>query len=192
MATEPVFFPTGKLPADLLGRLLSDLEGHPRLLVGPRVGEDAPVIDMGDRCLIVKFDPITFAEKRIGWYAVHVNANDIACMGAAPAWSLAILLLPEGRADENLVATIWNDIRSACHKVGATLCGGHTEITIGLSRPIVCGQMLGEAPKANIIRGEGAREGDAILLTRVVPVEGTAIMAEMKGDELAGSLGGPY
>jgi hypothetical protein len=104
MATEPVFFPTGKLPADLLGRLLSDLEGHPRLLVGPRVGEDAAVIDMGDRCLIVKFDPITFAEKRIGWYAVHVNANDIACMGAAPAWSLAILLLPEGRADENLVA----------------------------------------------------------------------------------------
>jgi hydrogenase maturation factor len=85
--------------------------------------------------------------------------------------------------------TIWNDIRSACHKVGATLCGGHTEITIGLSRPIVCGQMLGEAPKANIIRGEGAREGDAILLTRAVPVEGTAIMAEMKGDELAGSLG---
>lgn len=189
MTDKPAPFPPGKLPADLLGRLLSDLEGHPRLRVGPRVGEDAAVIDMGDRCLVVKTDPITFAEKRIGWYAVHVNANDIACMGAAPAWFLATILLPEGRADENMVAVIWRDIRAACLEVGAVLCGGHTEITIGLSRPIVCGQMLGEASKKDIIRGEGAREGDAILLTRAVPVEGTAIMAEVKGDELAGQLG---
>ncbi|MBT3350716.1 MAG: hydrogenase expression protein [Nitrospinaceae bacterium] len=189
MATNSAPFPPGKLPADLLGKLLSDVEGHPRLLVGPRVGEDAAVIDMGDRCVIVKSDPITFAEKRIGWYAVHVNANDIACMGARPAWFLATLLLPERQTDESMVATIWRDIRAACSEIGATLCGGHTEITIGLSRPIVCGQMLGEAPKENIIRGEGAREGDAILLTRAVPVEGAAIMAEVKGDELAKSLG---
>ncbi len=182
-------FPLGKLPAGLLGRLLADLEGHPRLAVGPRVGEDAAVIDMGNRYLVAKTDPITFVEDRIGWYAVHVNANDIACMGAAPAWFLATLLLPEKRTDETMVETIWADIREACQSLDVILCGGHTEITSGLARPIVCGQMLGEVGKNDLIRGDGAREGDMILLTRPVPVEGTAILADIKGEELSASLG---
>ena len=64
------------------------------MLIGPRVGEDA-VIDMGDRLLIAKSDPITFATDAIGHYAVTVNANDIAVMGGTPRWFLATLLLPE-------------------------------------------------------------------------------------------------
>ncbi|MEE9276403.1 MAG: AIR synthase-related protein [bacterium] len=182
--------PPGKLPAALLGRLLGGLEGHPRLVVGPRVGEDAAVIDVGGgRCIVAKSDPITFVEDRIGWYAVHVNANDVACMGAAPAWFLMTLLLPEGRAGEEMVEAIWEDVRSACRDLGATLCGGHTEVTLGLSRPIVCGQMLGEVEKSRLIRGDGARAGDAILLTRPVPVEGTAILAKAKAEALAPVLG---
>ena len=50
----------------------------PRVIVGPAVGEDAAIIDMGDRYLIAKSDPITFATDAIGYYAVVVNANDIA------------------------------------------------------------------------------------------------------------------
>ena len=182
-------FPLGKLPAGILGGLLSGLEVHPRLIVGPRVGEDAAVIDMGGRYLVAKSDPITFAEDRIGRYAVHVNANDIACMGADPAWFLSTLLLPEGRANEEMLRAIWNDIQKACRELGIVICGGHTEITPGLDRPIVCGQMLGEVSKEMLVRGDGAREGDAILLTRAVPVEGAAILANAKGAELAAELG---
>ncbi|MEE9241283.1 MAG: AIR synthase family protein [bacterium] len=183
-------FPVGKLPAGLLARLLAGLPGHPRLAVGPRVGEDAAVIDMGDRYLVAKTDPITFVKERIGWYAVHVNANDIACMGAAPAWFLATLLLPENRTDEKMVEAIWSDIREACQNLDVILCGGHTEISSGLTRPIVCGQMLGEVEKNGLIRGDGAREGDVVLLTRAVPVEGTAILANIKRDMLVAALGG--
>jgi hydrogenase maturation factor len=189
MTGDPPPLPLGKLPPALLGRLLSGLESHPRLAVGPRVGEDAAVIDMGDRYLVAKSDPITFVEERIGWYAVHVNANDIACMGAAPMWFLATLLLPEGRASEEMIERIWSDIKGACREMSITLCGGHTEVTAGLPRPIVCGQMLGEVSKEGLIRGDGAKEGDAVLLTRAVPVEGTAILAGAKGEELAPILG---
>lgn len=182
-------FSLGKLPAGLLGRLLRELPGHPRLVVGPKVGEDAAVIELGDRYLVAKTDPITFVEDRIGWYAVHVNANDVACMGARPAWFLATLLLPEGRADEQMVNVIWDDIREACQSLDVILCGGHTEISAGLPRPIVCGQMLGEVTKDRLIRGDGARGEDVILLTRAVPVEGTAILADLKGRELAETLG---
>ncbi|MDP2949421.1 MAG: hydrogenase expression protein, partial [Chloroflexota bacterium] len=61
----------GKLPNELLARLLArigpDVSG--RVVVGPGVGEDAAVIDMGERLLVAKSDPITFASDLIGWYA---------------------------------------------------------------------------------------------------------------------------
>src|SRR3989304_448012 len=53
----------------------------------------------GGRLLVAKTDPVTFASDHIGWYTVHVNANDIACMGARPAWFLATVLLPEGASE---------------------------------------------------------------------------------------------
>ena len=168
----------------MLDALLKNANPHPRLIVGPQVGEDAAVIDMGDRYLVVKSDPITFVEHRIGRYAVHVNANDIVCMGATPLWFLMTLLLPEGRADEAMVNRIWEEVGETCADLGITLCGGHTEITSGLEFPILSGHMLGEVSKENLISGADARADDLILLTRAIPVEGTAILADAKYDYL--------
>ena len=178
----------GKLPPDVLGALLKNTGSHPRLVVGPQVGEDAAVIDVGDRYLVAKSDPITFVENHIGRYAVHVNANDIACMGAAPLWFLMTLLLPEGRADEAMVSRIWKEVEDACADLGITLCGGHTEVTSGLEFPILSGHMLGEVSKEKLIRGTGAQADDFILLTRPVPVEGTAILADAKYDFLKNTM----
>ena len=85
----------GKLPHDLLKRFLNDL-GIPenRVLLGPNVGEDSAFISFGSSTLIAKSDPITFATDRIGWYAIQVNANDIAASGGTPKWFLGTLLLP--------------------------------------------------------------------------------------------------
>ena len=83
--------PVGKLPSDQLADLMALLPGGPRVVLGPSVGEDAAVIDMPDRYLVAKTDPITFATDEIGWYAVHVNANDIATTGAVPLWFMATL-----------------------------------------------------------------------------------------------------
>ena len=74
--------PAGKLPPPMLDRLLRRFApSDPRLIVGPQMGEDAAVIDFGATYLVAKTDPITFATGEIGWYAVNVNANDIAVMG---------------------------------------------------------------------------------------------------------------
>ncbi len=57
----------GKLSARHLQALLAGLpQRDERVLLGPRVGEDAAVIDVGDRCLVVATDPVTFATDRIG------------------------------------------------------------------------------------------------------------------------------
>lgn len=183
-------FPAGKLPAARLEALLDAIPRRdPRLLVGPRPGEDAAVIDMGDEaCLVVTTDPITFASDRIGSYAVHVNANDVAVMGARPRWFFLVLLLPAGKADETMVDAVMRDVSLACDSLGATLCGGHTEITPGLERPVAVGQMMGEVERSALRRKESLSAGDAVVLAGSAGIEGTAILAREKRDVLAGSL----
>ena len=141
------------------------------MLIGPQLGEDAAVIDLGERYLVVTTDPITFATDRIGRYAVHVNANDVAVLGARPLWFFVVLLLPEGGTTLELVETIMDDVQTTCDAAGIALGGGHTEITQGLERPILVGQMLGEVAPRRLVRKNRLAIGDQILLTRGVAVE---------------------
>jgi hydrogenase expression/formation protein HypE len=175
----------GKLPPELLQRLLSAYtSADPRVIVGPAVGEDAAVIDMGGRHLIVTSDPITFATDAIGYYAVVVNANDIATRGGQPKWFLATLLLPEHTTSEALVDTIFAQIAQACSTFGIALVGGHTEVTCGLDRPILSGHMLGEVEPAALVTTAGAQMGDVLLLTKGICLEGASIIARERQVDL--------
>ena len=120
----------------------------------------------------------------IGRYAVHVNANDVAVLGARPLWFFVVLLLPEGRTTPELAETIMADVRATCEELGITLGGGHTEITQGLDRPILVGQMLGEIVPTRLVRKTRIAVGDQILLTRGVAIEGTAILAQEMNEQL--------
>ncbi len=181
--------PVGKLPTQLLEKMLASYAmDDPRVVVGPRIGEDAAVIDFGDRYLVAKTDPITFATDEIGWYAVNVNANDIACCGATPRWFLATLLLPETGTTAELVESIFAQLAEACRQLGVTLCGGHTEITYGLDRPIIVGQMLGETTPDRLVTSGGAQPGDVLILTKGIAVEGTSLIAREKRSDLTDIL----
>lgn len=181
------FLPPGKLPAALLEDLLRQQEpvADNRVLIGPRLGEDAAVIDFGHRLLIAKSDPITFATDAIGYYAVNINANDIASMGGTPRWFLATLLLPERGTTPELVQDIFSQIREACQVLQVSLVGGHTEITLGLDRPLICGHMLGETTRQSLVTSAGAQVGDAVLLTKGYPLEGVSIIARERAAQLA-------
>jgi hydrogenase maturation factor len=174
----------GKLPVEVLEPLLRNAPTDHSVLVGPGIGLDAAVIDLDGTLLVAKTDPITFATDRIGWYAVHINANDIACCGAKPSWFLATLLLPEGKTDRKLAEQIFNQIADACSEIEVNLIGGHTEITHSLERPIVMGCMMGTTTKKNLVTSAGAKQGDSIILTGGIPIEATAIIAREKGDQL--------
>ena len=174
----------GKLPVEVLSRLLSKVQiEDDRVVLGPRPGEDAALIDFGDRLLVAKTDPITFATDLIGWCAVQVNANDIAAMGAKPRWFMATLLLPEG-SSANEVETIFDQLLEACRDLEITLVGGHTEVTYQLSRPIIVGAMLGEVERGHEVLTSGAQVGDAIVLTKGIAIEGTALLARDSEDTL--------
>jgi hydrogenase maturation factor len=170
--------PVGKVSKDVLERLVFTCLGTPsnRLIIGPKVGEDAALIDMGDKILIAKANPITGAVNRIGWLAVHVNANDVAVRGARPLWYMSIVFLPEG-SKENLLETIMKHQHKACNEIGVCVVGGHTEVAPDLNRPIIAGFMMGEVSKERFISTGGARPGDLIILTKGAGIEGTGIIA---------------
>jgi len=155
-----------------------------RVLLGPKIGQDAAVIDFGERCLVAKTDPVTFATEELGWYLVHVNANDIACTGAIPKWLLVTILLPGGNTDESAVEKIFSQISEACRSINVSLVGGHTEVTQAVSRPIVVGQMLGEVARDGLVASSGAKPGDEILLTKGIAIEGVALLAGEKENYL--------
>jgi hydrogenase expression/formation protein HypE len=182
-------FPIGKVPASFLETLWRrHAATDPSVIFGPGIGRDVAVLDVGDRYLVAKTDPITFTTDRIGWYAVHVNANDIACSGAQPAWFLATLLLPPGQADRPLIESIFEQIAEACQAIGAEVVGGHTEVTHGITRPIVMGCLLGTVSKDSLITTAGAQPGDILLVTGGVPIEGTAIIAREWTARLSGQF----
>ena len=180
--------PVGKLPSHVLERLLGLCRPDPRVLVGAGIGRDAAALAFGDQVVVAKSDPITFATDRIGWYAVNVNANDVACLGATPRFFLATLLLPEGAATEAMATAIFGDLAASCERLDVTLCGGHTEVTYGLGRAIVAGQMLGEVARERLVDNRRSAAGDDVLLTKGIAIEGTALIAREKGAELRGVL----
>lgn len=161
-----------------------------RVLVGPRLGLDAAVVDYGDRVLVLSSDPITGALRDPGWLSVHINANDVATMGAEPKWFLANLFTPEG-CSRKLIRDLIGRMTAACDELGISLVGGHTEVTPGLKRVLISGAMIGEAPKNRFVTSAGAKPGDRILLTKGAAIEGTAILATDRETELTKVLGRP-
>jgi hydrogenase maturation factor len=178
--------PIGKLPSALLRTLLARYANgtDSRLAVGPGLGLDAAALDVGDQYIVATTDPITFVTEEIGAYALAVNANDVAAMGAVPRWFLATLLLPPQRTNSVAVSRLFSEISRACRELHVTLCGGHTEITDAVTRPVVVGCLLGECPKNRLVTAAGARVGDAVLLTKGIPIEAVSILARERHDEL--------
>ncbi|MFT5193540.1 MAG: hydrogenase expression/formation protein HypE [Cellvibrionaceae bacterium] len=171
--------PLGKLPPELLANMLAQAPvTDPRVLVKPGIGLDCAVIDAGDRYLVLKSDPITFATDDIGWYLVQVNSNDIATTGGIPKWLMVTMLLPEGKTTAAMLDKINQQLFEACREKGISLIGGHTEITYGIDRPILSATLIGEVAKDKLITAAGASPGDKILLTKGVPIEATAILSK--------------
>ena len=176
--------PIGKLKHDFLKQLLPTHNKSAGVVVGPQLGEDAAVIEFGDNYLVATSDPITFATEDIGWYVVCVNSNDIAAMGAVPKWLLVTLLLPEDATTPATVRDIMTQITQACAAFDIALCGGHTEVTPAVTQPVVIGQMMGVAAKESLFTSADARVGDALILTKGLGIEATAIIAREREEQV--------
>jgi hydrogenase expression/formation protein HypE len=174
----------GKLPIDLLTRLLGELPPPPpELRLGPAVGEDACAIEVAGGILVVATDPITLLAEELGLLSVVVNANDVAVTGARPRWFLSVILVPPGTGDR-AVSDLFATMNRALGLIGAHLVGGHTEITSAVTQPIVIGQMLGVAEAGVVVATGGVRPGDVVVQVGPAPIEGAAVLAREAAEQL--------
>ncbi len=184
---------TGLLPGKLPRRILESLVRYRgaldhRVVHGPAFGRDAAVVDLGERLLVLKSDPVTFTGDEAGWYAVHVNANDVAVMGCAPAWFQVTLLLPVGASVET-ARRLMRDVDAAAKSVGVAVTGGHTEVTPVVQQPVVAGDMQGVARKGELVTALGAQVGNLLVCSKAAALEGTAILARTYPQDAARVLG---
>ncbi|MGY5871220.1 MAG: AIR synthase family protein [Candidatus Thorarchaeota archaeon] len=182
----------GKIPPEVLQSIVFSKLGKidSDVLLGPKLGEDAAVIKIGDQVVVAATDPITGSVEDIGWLAVHVNANDIATFGVAPRWFLVSIMLPPGYTSEQL-SKIMHQIDTAAKGLGIAVAGGHSEITESITQPIVVGFMMGIAPMEEYVTSSGAQAGDSIIVTKTIGIEGTSILATEGKSYLTGKISEP-
>jgi len=175
----------GKVPTQVLQEIVFKRLGTKRddVVLGPSIGEDAAVVRAGKEVLVIAADPITGAEEWLGWLAVNVSANDVATCGVQPRWFTPCILLPESSKEE-LVERICSQMDKAAHRLNVAIIGGHCEITPSLEHPIVTGCSVGVAEDGKYVTSSGAKIGNKIVMTKGTGIEGTAILASDRRQEL--------
>lgn len=152
--------------------------------MGADVGEDCAALAIAeDELLVLSTDPITGTVKDIGALAVHVTANDLASAGAEPIGVLLTVLLPE-RISERKLSGMMEQIEQVCGRFQMQILGGHTEVTRAVNQPLISVTGVGKVKKGRLISTSGARPGMDILVTKWIGLEGTAILAKEKREEL--------
>jgi len=177
--------PPGKIPIDILKDVVFKNLGATRdeVTLGPAAGIDGAVLDVGTKNAIVSMDPITGAVERIGMEAININANDVATFGVEPAFFFSCIMLPEN-ADSKIIGTISTQMHNAAKELGIAIVGGHCEVTPGIANPIVVGCIMGLTEKGKYVTAAGAKTGDKIILTKTAGIEGTAILATDREEQL--------
>ncbi len=167
----------GKPPRDVLEEIVFKYTGSfdPDLVKGPSIGEDAGIVRAGEGFIVAHSDPITAAERYIGWLAINVAANDVAVRGVWPRWILLTVLLPPGSTRE-VLERIMREADEAARAIGSTIIGGHTEVTPGLPRPIVVATAIGYT-RGRVIYTGAAQPGDNIVVIGRVGGEAAAVIA---------------
>ncbi len=183
-------FPAGKLPPLFLSRMLKKFHvSDPKVLQGPAVGEDAAVLSVGGKMIAAAVDPVTFLSGNAGFYAVAVNANDIATRGAKPRWFLCSALFPETSAHPRMIEKIFSEVERACRLFGVSSIGGHTEVTSAVTRPVLTGIMLGEVLGKKALTTSGVCPGDEIVLTKSISLEAASVLARERKSEVRSKFG---
>ncbi|MCX7749715.1 MAG: AIR synthase family protein [Clostridia bacterium] len=179
----------GKVPNDILKQLILGKIKNKRkeILIRPKVGEDCCAVDFGEYVCVLSSDPITGAVNEVGRLAVHISCNDVASCGVEPLGLLVTILAPPGTTEKEL-DKVMGDLCETADSLNVDIIGGHTEITSAVNRFVLITTAVGRILKEKLVSTSGARPGDALVLTKTAGLEGTAIIALDKEEELRNQI----
>jgi len=157
--------------------------------VGPTHGVDFGVLDIGGRALVTATDPLSILPalglERAARFALDLVLADVAVSGVAPSHLSICFTLPEGMTDDEF-ATVWETIHAECVDLSVSVVTGHTARYADVSHPWVgAATAMGVGDHDEIVRPDGARPGDRLLLTNGPAVESVGLLSTLFGDQLA-------
>lgn len=180
----------GKLKASDLKELIFDNieERRSEILTDPKIGGDCAVVDFGEKVAHISTDPITGTSEGLGKLAVNINCNDIATAGVEPVGIMLTILAPEGTTKEE-IDRVMKDANEECKRLNVSIIGGHTEITRAVNQMVASVTAIGIGEKKDYKAREEVVEGDILILSKGVGIEGTGIIAYEKEKEIEEKLG---
>lgn len=180
----------GKVPETVLKRSVFKQIHHrrPEVLLRPAVGEDCSAVAVEpEEVLVFSTDPITGADKMAGFFAVHITANDLATAGAEPVGILTSIILPPD-TEEPALRRLMKEMEEACDELKIEILGGHTEVSDVVNRPLITVTGVGKVKRDALLATGGLQAGDELVMTKWAGLEGSAILAGEKREELLRTL----
>ena len=154
----------------LIDRLTKDIEKKNESTIYG-VGDDFAVLHYPDKEVLITTDmlmegvhfDLTYIDmQHLGYKSAMVNISDVFAMNGTPRQMTVSLALSKRFTVED-IELFYSGLRMACDKWGIDIVGGDTTSSFtGMAISITC---IGEAPKADIVYRNGAKETDLICVS---------------------------
>ena len=156
--------------------------------LGPTPGVDFGLLDIGGRAVAIATDPVSvlppIGYERAGRFALDVVLADVAVSGLPPSHLAISFSLPPGMGDEEFAA-VWAGLHAEAADLGVSVVTGHTARYEDCSFPWVGGATaLAVGDPGDVIRPDGARPGDDLLVTNGPAVETTGLLTTLFPDRI--------
>lgn len=151
--------------------------------LGPTHGVDFGVLDVDGSALVAATDPISILPElgfdRAGKFALDFALADVAVSGVAPSHLCISFALPTETTDEQF-ESLWTAMTDACAELGVAVATGHTARYPGANYPWVgAATVLGVGDHEDVIRPDGARPGDRIVVTDGPAIETAGLLSTL-------------
>ncbi|ELZ96112.1 hydrogenase expression/formation protein [Haloferax mucosum ATCC BAA-1512] len=182
----------GKVNRDFFDEYIYPRLGAARddVALGPAHGVDFGLLDIDGTAVALATDPISVLPalgfERAGRFAIDIVLSDIAVSGLDPSHLAVSFTLPPEMTDAEF-ADLWGAMHDEADDLGVSIVTGHTARYSGCSYPWVGGATaLAVGDHDDVIRPDGARPGDDVLVTKGPAVETTGLLTTLFPDGFDG------
>ena len=156
----------------------------------PAVGKDCAAVPLGDgQQVALSTQTRCLGGSMMGELSVYAALNNLCCSGAEPLGILVNLLLPTACTEHDL-RQLMAGINRICAQEQIPVLGGHTEVTRSVTEPVFTVTAAGAVMAGTI--PDDVSPGMDLVMTKWTALEGTAILALQRNQELSERFAQPF
>ena len=155
------------------------------VIKGAEIGSDCAFLSWDSQSLAVSSQTFSLPVLEGTKYALYAALNNLAASGMQAVAITVAVTLP-GDAQEAKLQEIMKQLRKICKEYSVQIVGGHTEVTTSVNIPVITITAFGKPLdyETGYVDRENVKPGQAIVMTKWIGLEGTAILAKEKAEQL--------